>query len=196
MARHPTRTGTRVTVGALSLSLLLSFPAIAAAQSAPINENDASGQTAAPAHPAPYARLAADLGTPNLISSAGPADKSLLKLQFVGADQSQKSWVKMTSVSIAKVKPADTLVATRAIIAKFKARLEAQKHARVTTFSQSKSAAPSAFFAFVTSDGIASQGIAYSPAEGFVSVIQVAYRHGYVHRASDRTLLEAVRTGR
>ncbi len=169
---------------------------IGSAQASPLVENEVAGDAAAPNHPAPYAKLAADLGTPNLVASAGPADKSLLKLRFVGAGQSAKSWVKMTSISIAKVKPADTVAATRAIIAKFKARLESQKHANVTTFSQGKAATANAFFAFVTSDGIADQGIAYSPAEGFVSVIQVIYRHGYAHRASDRALLEAVMSGR
>ncbi len=180
----------------LTLVFFALLRAIGAAQASPLVENDVAGESAAPNHPAPYEKLAADLGTPNLIASAGPADKSLLKLRFVGAGQSATSWVKMTSISIAKVKPADTLAAARAIIARFKARLESQKHLKVTTFSQSKSGVSNAFFAFVTSDGIADQGIAYSPAEGFVSVIQVAYRHGYAHRASDRALLAAVMAGR
>jgi hypothetical protein len=180
----------------LALILVVLLRAVAAAQASPLVENEVSGDSAPPNHPAPYAKLAADLGTPNLIASAGPADKSLLKLRFVGAGQSASSWVKMTSISIAKVKPADTPAAARAIIARFKARLASQKHLKVTTFSQGKSGVSDAFFAFVTSDGIADQGIAYSPAEGFVSVIQIAYRHGYAHRASDRALLAAVMAGR
>jgi hypothetical protein len=180
----------------LTLGFVVMLRGIAAAQANPVVENEPSGNSASSDHPAPYAKLAADLGTPNLVTSAGPADKSLLQLRFVGAGESAHTWVKMTSISIAKVKPADTLVATRAIIAKFKARLEAQKHAKVTAFTQSGGIASNAFFSFVTSDGIADQGIAYSPAEGFVSVIEVAYRHGYSHRASDRALLEAVMTGR
>jgi hypothetical protein len=180
----------------LGLIFVVMLRAVGAAQASPPVENDASGESAAPNHPAPYAKLAADLGTPNLVASAGPADKSLLKLRFVGAGQSASAWVKMTSISIAKVKPADTVVATRAIIAKYKARLESQKHLKVTTFSQGTGGASNAFFAFVTSDGIADQGIAYSPAEGFVSVIEIAYRHGYAHRASDRALLAAVMTRR
>ena len=170
--------------GFFTLVLIASLPALAAAQSPAAD------------HPAPYAKLANDLATPELISSVGPRDKSLLKLRFVGPGQSESNWVKMTSISIAKVKPADTIVATRSIIAKFKSSLESQKHAKVTTFDESKAAAANAFFAFVTSDGVAEQGIAYSPAEGFVSVIQVAYKHGYAHGASDRAMLKSVMTGR
>jgi hypothetical protein len=180
----------------LTIGFVALLPATAAAQANPVVGNDASGDASASDHPAPYAKLAADLGTPTLLSSAGPADKSLLRLRFVGAGESASNWVKMTSISIAKVKPADTLVAARTIIKKFKARLAAQKHAKTTEFIEGQNLASNAYFTFVTSDGIADQGIAYSPAEGFVSVIEVAYRHGFVHRASDRALLRTVMNGR
>ena len=182
--------------GLLILAFACTLSSAAMAQADPIVENDVAGDSAAPSRPAPYAKLAKDLNTPDLISSAGPADRSLLKLRFVGTGESESNWVKMTSISIAKVKPADTVVAARAIIAKFKSSLELQKHAKVTTFDETRNASANAFFSFVTTDGVAEQGIAYSPAEGFVSVIQVAYRHGYVHGASDRAMLKAVMTGR
>jgi hypothetical protein len=91
----------------LILALIVFLPAIGAAQSDPIVENDVTGETPAPNpnHPAPYAKLAEDLGTPTLVSSAGLADKSLLRLRFVDAGESGSDWVKMTSISIAKRSP-------------------------------------------------------------------------------------------
>jgi hypothetical protein len=166
----------------------LTPPSGVVAQSAA--QSGATAAAAASPEP-PYARLARDLATPDLAFSAGPKDKSLLDLRFVGAGQSDRAWTKMTSISIAKVDAAQTQAATRAVITRFKQKLAAQKHAKILTFDYAAAAAPHAFFAFYAADGTAAQGIAYSPAQGFVSVIQVSYRHGFAHRAQDRDVLEA-----
>ena len=166
----------------LTLTLAL-LPAIALAQSEP---------PAQAAQQPPYAKLAKELDTPALVDSEGPKDKSLLKLRFVGDGQSESSWEKMTSISIAKVKPEDTVAATRSIIAKFKASLEDDKKAKVSRFDENLLPSQSAYFEFHSPDGVAEQGVAYSPASGFVSVIQVAYKHGYTKGAIDRALLKSL----
>ncbi len=97
----------------------------------------------------------------------------------------------MTAISIAKVDAAQTEAATRAIIARFRKKLEAQKHAKILSFDYDPAAPSHAFFAFYGSNGTAAQGVAYSPAQGFVSVIQVSYRHGFAHRAQDHDVLAA-----
>ncbi len=168
----------------LTLALAL-LPAVALAQSAPPKH-------AASNHEAPYARLASDLETPKLTYSQGPKDKSLLKLRYVGDGQTDATWEKMTSISIAKVRPEDTTVATRSIIAKFKSDLESDKKAKVSRFDEKLLPSQNAYFEFHSPDGVAEQGIAYSPAAGFVSVIQVAYKHGYTRAAIDRGILKSL----
>jgi hypothetical protein len=176
----------------LSLIALGATLAFASSQNVGFAQNDPSEAPAAPAKAVPYQKLANLLATPELASSQGPKDKSLLRLHFVGAGQSEKTWLKMTSIDIAKVKPEDTQTAARAIITKLDVGLKAQKHAKIIAFDRSPVPPLHAFFEFVSTDGVAAQGIAYSPAEGFVSVIQVAYKHGFVHGASDRNLLKAI----
>lgn len=147
-------------------------------------------RAASSGHEPPYQKLATALGTPVLARSFGTKSKSELLLDFVPSGESYGRWNKMTSVSIAKVQPGETDLAMDSIVAKFKAAL-ATKHAHVLTFDRRTTKPASTYFSF-TAGGQSDEGIAYSPASGYVSVIQIARKPGVARDANDGALLQRV----
>ncbi len=136
-----------------------------------------AGATAAA--PPPYLKLAQLLGTPKLAYAAQPGDKSRLLLEFVRPGDSTTHWSKMTTVSIAVVSKPETQTATYGIIDRFRRNL-LHRRIRIETFDLTPVKPYSVFFAF-TAAGERDQGIAYSPASGFVTIAQVAERrHGAI----------------
>ncbi len=119
----------------------------------------------------PYAKLADVLGTPKLAYSLGPKDKSRLLLEFVPDGQDQKSWTKMTTVSILKVPEKDTDTAVRGVISKLRDVLKAN-HAKVAAFDENTAAPVTCYFEYTVA-GATQKGIVYGPAAGFVTVAQV-----------------------
>ena len=146
--------------------------------------------TAAPAAEAPYAKLAAALETPVLADSLGPRDKSRLLLRFVRTGETLKGWNKLTTVSILRVNAADTDAATYGVIDRFKKELT-QRHMRIDTFDLKPVKPYTAYFAY-HAGGEIDKGIAYSPAAGFVSVIDVSQRNKGAITPADIKILKSV----
>ncbi len=135
----------------------------------------------------PYLKLAQLLGTPQLAYSAGPRDKSRLLLQFVRPGESTTHWTKMTTISIAEVPVAQTQTATYGIIQNFRRGL-LHRHVHIETFDLRPLKPYSVFFVF-TGSGERDQGIAYSPAGGFVTIAQVAeHKRGAISQRDVKTL--------
>jgi hypothetical protein len=145
----------------------------------------------AAAEDVPYAQLGTVLGTPKLVYSLGPKDKSQLLLKFVPAGQDDKSWTKMTTVSILKVQQKDTETAGRGVIAKLRDELST-RHAKIFSFDESDAALPaSCYFAFAA-DGENQKGIVYSPSPGFVTVAQVGAKSAHVIATRDILVLKGL----
>jgi hypothetical protein len=159
--------------------LVAAFAAFALATSAPANAVEP-----------PYAKLAKALGTPVLADSIGPADKSRLLLKFVPNGQTARNWKKMTTVSILRVAPADTDSATRGVITRLQAQLQA-RHARIRTFDRSPIPPVTAYFEF-SADGETSSGIVYSPDPGFVTVAQIDTKAGNAIASRDVRTLKSI----
>jgi hypothetical protein len=125
----------------------------------------------------PYLKLAQALGTPNLVESEGPKDKSRLLLHFVPDGEDTKTWTKMTTISILKVPQDDTETATRGVIRDLRDALKA-RHATIDVFDESPLPPVTCFFEFTAGDE-ADRGIVYSPDSGFVTVAQFGLRTGH-----------------
>jgi len=155
----------------------------------------ASGITAEPAGAAravnpPYLKLAQMLGTPQLARAVQPRDKSRLLLEFVRPGESTSHWTKMTTVSIAVVPRPETQAAAYGIIDRFHHTL-AQRHAHIGTFDLRPVKPYSVFFTF-EANGERDQGIAYSPALGFVTIAQVAEKKAGLISRNDTKVLRSL----
>lgn len=150
----------------------------------------ALGTVPAAAAAPPYAKLAVLLGTPKLADAVQPRDKSRLLLQFVRPGESTSHWTKMTTVSIAVVPKAETQAATYGIIDRFRRDL-LHRHVRIATFDLAPLKPYSAYFAFA-GGGEHDQGIAYSPAAGFVTIAQVAEKKAGAISKNDIKVLKAL----
>ena len=146
--------------------------------------------TSAVAADAPYAKLARALETPVLADSLGPRDKSRLLLKFVRTGETLKDWNKLTTVSILRVNAADTDTATFGVIDRFKKEL-VQRHMRIDTFDRTPGKPYTAYFAY-HAGGEFDKGIAYSPAAGFVSVIDVSQRKSGTITSQDVKILKSI----
>ncbi len=149
----------------------------------------ARGTTAQAAEP-PYAKLARILGTPQLAHAEQPRDKSRLLLQFVRPGESLAHWTKLTTVSIVVVNRPETQPATYGVIDRFKREL-AQRHVRIDTFDLKPIKPYSVFFSY-QGNGQRDQGIAYSPATGFVTIAQVAEKKKGTISTNDVRFLKSV----
>jgi hypothetical protein len=138
----------------------------------------------------PYLKLAQELGTPHLADSAGPRDKSRLLLHFVPEGENATTWTKMTTVSILKVRQADTDQATRSVIVHLRDALK-QRHATIETFDESPLPPVTCFFEFRTGDEM-DKGIVYSPDPEFVTVVQLAAKVAETFSPDDVKALKAV----
>lgn len=138
----------------------------------------------------PYAKLASLLGTPKLADAVQPRDKSRLLLHFVRPGESTSHWTKMTTVSIAVVPKPETQAATYGIIDRFHRDL-LHRRARITTFDLAPIKPYSAYFAF-QAGGEHDQGIAYSPAVGFVTIAQVAEKKSGAISKNDVKVLKSL----
>jgi len=137
----------------------------------------------------PYLKLAQELGTPQLLDSAGPDDKSRLLLHFIPDGEDGKTWTKMTTISILKVAEADTDTALRGVIGQLRDALK-ERHAEIEAFDESPLAPVSCFFEFSVDDE-ADRGVVYSPNPGFVTVAQYALRTG---QAMDPDALKLIKS--
>lgn len=139
----------------------------------------------------PYLKLAQALGTPDLASSEGPADKSQLELRFAKSGESKDNWTKLTTVSIVKVPSSDTDRATRGVIATFHDTLKS-RHVHVDRFDAASEKPYTCYFEYhVGSER--DKGIAYSPHAGFVTIAQVAEKAGDTITDDDvKTLLTVI----
>ena len=146
--------------------------------------------TSAAAAEAPYIKLARALDTPVLADSAGPRDKSRLLLHFVRSGDTLKDWNKLTTVSILRVKAADTDPATLGVIDRFKKALAA-RHAHIDTFDSTSAKPYSTYFAY-HAGGESDKGVAYSPVAGFVSVIDVAEKRSGTITSDDVKILKSI----
>ncbi|MBC5799973.1 MAG: hypothetical protein GIX03_16035 [Candidatus Eremiobacteraeota bacterium] len=138
----------------------------------------------------PYLRLARLLGTPQLVRAVQPRDKSRLLLEFVRPGESTSHWTKMTTVSIAVVPRPETQAAAYGIIDRFHRTLT-QRHAHIGTFDLRPVKPYSVFFTF-DANGEREQGIAYSPAAGFVTIAQVAEKKAGAISSNDTRLLKSI----
>ena len=127
-------------------------------------------------NPPPYLKLAQALGTPNLVESEGPKDKSRLLLHFVPDGEDAKTWTKMTTISILKIPSSDTETATRGVIRDLRDALK-DRHATIDVFDESPLPPVTCFFEF-TADGETQRGVVYSPDPGFVTVAQLGLKDG------------------
>ena len=162
------------------------FPSLAAM----LTVTFATFATTAVAADAPYAKLAVALDTPVLANSVGPRDKSRLLLKFVRSGETLAGWNKLTTVSILRVDAADTDPATYGVIDRFKKEL-LQRHVRIDTFDLKPVKPYSAYFAYHLG-GEFDKGIAYSPAAGFVSVIDVSQRKSGTITTRDVKILKSI----
>lgn len=150
----------------------------------------AFGSGASAAEP-PYLRLAQALGTPDLTSSEGPADKSQLQLHFAKSGESKDNWTKLTTVSIVKVPTSDTDKATLGVISTFHKTLES-RHVHVDRFDAASAKPYTCYFEYHVG-GERDKGIAYSPHAGFVTIAQVAEQKGGTITGDDvKTLLTVI----
>ncbi len=137
-----------------------------------------------------YQPLARALDMPVLADSVGPRDKSRLLLKYVRSGETLKDWNKLMTVSILRVAAPDTDPATYGVIDRFKKTL-AQRHAHIDTFDLTPVKPYSAYFAY-HAGGAIYKGIAYSPAAGFVSVIDVAEKKNGTITSRDVKILKSI----
>ena len=150
----------------------------------------AFGTSVSAAEP-PYLKLAQALGTPDLASSKGAADKSQLQLRFGKDGESQKAWTKMTTVSIVKVPSDETDSATLGVITTFHDTLKS-RHVHVDRFDAASGAPYTCYFEYHVG-GETDKGIAYSPHAGFVTIAQVAVKaDGAITSDDVKTLLTVI----
>jgi hypothetical protein len=121
--------------------------------------------TAASAAEPPYIKLARALGTPDLVSSVGPQDKSAL-------GENADKWTKQTIVNIVKVPATDTPRSTLGVIKTFHDTLTS-RHVHVDRFDTSDAAPYTCYFEYHFGTE-RDKGVAYSPHAGFVTIAQVS----------------------
>jgi hypothetical protein len=139
----------------------------------------------------PYAQLAQAFGTPHLAYSEAPPDKSKMLLKFVPDGEDDKSWTKMTTVSIVKLPPdADTEAAARGVIRTLHDEFTS-RHVEIDAFDESLLPPATCYFEF-TSDGETERGVVYSPAAGYVTVAQLGIRNGGAITPNDLKQLKTI----
>jgi hypothetical protein len=150
--------------------------------------------SAAPALAAdpPYAKLAEELGTPQLADSTGPPDHSSMQLKFVPKGESADKFTKLVTISILKVVPtsAETDAAARGVIVRLRDAVRERK-ADVKTFDESPLAPVTLFYEF-SGDGDVSKGVVYSPTPGFVTAAQIDAKNGGSVSAADVAKLKSL----
>jgi hypothetical protein len=126
----------------------------------------------------PYLKLAAALGAPTLVDSAGPADHSTMFLKYVPDGETAEKFTKLVTFSILKVPAtkADTDAAARGVIVRLRDELRA-RHAKITSFDESPLAPVTLFYEF-SGDGAEATGVVYSPSVGFVTDAQIEAKNG------------------
>ena len=139
---------------------------------------------------APYAKLANELGVPNLADSTGPSDKSQLQLRFVKTGETKDEWTKQLTVDIAKVDPNDTDGSTYAAIEQFQHELNV-RHVHVDIFDVSPLKPYTAYYEFHVGTET-DRGVAYSPSTGFVAFAQLAEKQTTTVTPDDIKTLKAV----
>lgn len=128
--------------------------------------------TAASAAEPPYIKLARALGTPELVSSVGPQDKSGLELHFAKTGESADKWTKQTTVNIVKVPASETDRSTLGVISTFHDTLTS-RHVHVDRFETSDGVPYTCYFEYHFGTE-RDKGVAYSPHAGFVTIAQVS----------------------